>query len=149
MRESRIVKKFIAILLIVAIMLPYSSEVLAVALTQNDTTVMLETSIEHEGGDEASGQLPEEYEADYDYHPYSYQIANSGSEGRTTVFKIIKEGDYSFEDALFCLNAEKSFPSAGAKEYKNIGDLKAETTTAASSLINSIGAQNYKSFFLI
>ena len=145
MRESRIVKKFIAILLIVAIMLPYSSEVLAVALTQNDTTVMLETSIEHEGGDEASGQLPEEYEADYDYHPYSYQIANSGSEGRTTVFKIIKEGDYSFEDALFCLNAEKSFPSAGAKEYKNIGDLKAETTTAASSLINSIGAQNYKS----
>lgn len=144
MRESKVVKKILAMLLIVAIILPYSSEVLAVALTHKDTTAMLETSIEHEGGED-SGLLPEEYMDKYDYSPYSYQIANSGSEGRTTVFKIIKEGDVSFEDALYCLNAEKSFPSAGAKEYKNIGDLKNETETATAGLINSIGAKNYKS----
>ena len=141
MRESKVVKKILAMLLIVAIILPYSSEVLAVALTHKDTTAMLETSIEHEGGED-SGLLPEEYMDKYDYSPYSYQIANSGSEGRTTVFKIIKEGDVSFEDALYCLNAEKSFPSAGAKEYKNIGDLKNETETATAGLINSIGAKN-------
>ena len=145
LKERRIVKKVLIMLLIVAMLLPYSSEVLAIALQQTDTTVMLETSIEHEGGDEASNSIPDEYIDNYDYHQYSYQIANSGSSGRTTVFKIRKEGDNDFEDALVCLNAEKAFPSAGAKEYKNIGDLKDEMGTAASSLINSIGVQNYQS----
>ena len=130
LRERRIVKKILAMLLIMAMVLPYSAEVIAVALTQTDTTVMLETSIAHEGS-------------------YAYQIANSASdsdtEGRTTVFKIRKEGDNDFEDALYCLNAEKAFPSEGAQEYKNIGDLKDEMTTAGSSLINSIGTKNYQS----
>lgn len=148
MRESKIVKKILAMLLIVAIILPYSTEILAVQLTHQDTTAMLETSIVHEGGED-SGLIPEEHIANYDQAPYAYQIANSGAAGRTTVFKIIKEGDVDFEDALYCLNAEKSFPSAGAKEYKNIGDLKKETETATAGLINSIGAKNYKALVWI
>lgn len=125
LKERIIVRKILAMFLIVAMLLPYSSEVLAVALAQTDTNVMLETSIVHEGA-------------------YAYQIANSGSEGRTTVFKIRKEEDNAFEDALFCLNAEKAFPSEGAQEYKNLGDLKNEIETAGSSLIHSIGAKNYQ-----
>jgi len=144
MRETRIGKKIVAILLIIAIILPYSSEVLAVQLTHEDETVMLETSAAHEGGED-SGLIPEEYYADYDQSPYIYQVANSADSGKTTVFKIRKEGDNDFEDALYCINAEKSFPSAGAKEYKNMGDLKDPTSTGGASVKNSIGDKNYKS----
>lgn len=189
MRVSKIGKKLLVMLLIIAIILPCSAEVLATAeeafdfeepimvtqdveedvvpeevepeevnaeleveeeaeevltgrLTHEMQSAKIETSIEHEGGDESSGTIDSD---NYDDKPYQYQVANSGSTGRTTVFKLMQEGDYDFEDALYCLNAEKSFPSAGAKEYKNMGDLKQETATAGSSIINSIGARNYKS----
>ena len=143
LKKNGIVKKILAMLMIVSILMPYSSEVFAVALKQTDTSIKLETSIEHEGGDDESGFVPESLSSNYDSHPYTYKIANSGSEGKTTVFKIIKEGDTNFEDAIYCLNAEKAFPSEKSETYRNIGDLKDSTSVAGTSIVNSIGASNY------
>lgn len=198
MRASKIGTKLLVILLIVAMILPMSAEVLATAteewgfdeeqivvtedvgtvdeeveaeeteieeqevvepeaeieaegeaeealtgkLTHEMQSAKIETAMEREGGDESSGTIKSDK---YDTTPYAYQVANSGGTGRKTVFKLIQENDYSYEDAMYCVNAEKSFPSAQAYDYKNMGDIKTETTTAAASLINSIGAKNYKS----
>ena len=145
LKKNEIVKKVLAILMIVSILMPYTSEVFAVALKQIDESVKLETSIMHEGGDDESGFVSSNLTNNYDSHPYIYKIANSGSEGKTTVFKIIKEGDTNFEDAIYCLNAEKSFPSESSEIYRNIGDLKDSTSVAGTSIVNSIGADNYRS----
>ena len=122
--------------------LEFEEEALTGKLTHEMQSAKIETAMEREGGDESSGTIDSDK---YDDSPYAYQVANSGGSGRKTVFKLIEENDYSYENALYCVNAEKSFPSANAYDYKNMGDIKTETTTAAASLINSIGAKNYKS----
>ncbi|MBR3697728.1 MAG: thioester domain-containing protein [Clostridia bacterium] len=143
LKEKKILKKVIAMLLIITILLPYSTNVFAVALTHSDTEVKLET-INHEGGDDESEFVTDLID-NYDTNPYTYKVSNSEESGKTTVFKIRKEGDNDFEDALYCLNAEKAFPSNEAKNYTNVGNLKNSTSVATRSLINNIGNNNYKS----
>ena len=144
LKEKRIVKKVLAMLMIVSILLPYTSEVFAAALAHTDTSVNLETLTNHEGGDDESEFVPKNLYGNYDTNPYTYKVANSGDGGKTTVFKIRKEGDNSFEDALYCLNAQKSFPSATSKSYSNKGDLTDTSISEVSAFKSNIGENNYK-----
>ena len=89
LKEKRIVKKILALLMVVAIILPYTSPVFAVALKHTDETVNLETIGNHEGGDEASGIIDDtDYTGNYDSNQYTYKVSNSNDNGKTTVFKI-------------------------------------------------------------
>ena len=145
LKEKRIVKKILAVLMIVTMLLPYTSEVLAAALSHTDTTVNLETLTNHQGGeDDYLDFVSTDLLDNYDYSAYTYKIANSGDNGKTTVFKIRKEGDNAFEDALYCLNAEKSFPSATSKTYSNKGDLTDTSKSEVSAFKSNIGESNYK-----
>ena len=147
-KEKRIGKRILAILMMVTILLPYSSEVLAVALTQRATTANLETTTQHQSGeDDYLDFVPDDLISNYDYAPYSYQLANSGASGRTQIFKLRVKNDNSFENELYCVNAEKAFPSDGSATYTytNVGDIKNSTSTAGASLVSTIGANNYAS----
>ncbi len=137
MSKKRMLKMTIAFMCILSIMMPYTTPVLAKALTHEDVVANFETTRIHEGGDEATGTLPAEYKEFYDYNPYAYKIGN------TTIFKIITAGDTSFENALYCLNGDKSFPGTEALSYKKIADLKDETDLNVKAL--GLSASNYKS----
>ena len=136
MSKRRIMKMTIAFLCILSIMMPYMTPVFAKALTHEDAVINLETTIIHEGGDEATGNLPEEYSGFYDVNPYGYKI------GDTRIFKIIVSGDVDFENALYCLNGDKSFPGTDSLEYKNVADLKNDMDPNVKKL--GLSAANYK-----
>ena len=68
-----------------------TEEALTGKLTHEMQSAKIETSFEHEGGDESSGTVKSDK---YDTTPYAYDVANSGSTGRKTVFKLIQENDY-------------------------------------------------------
>lgn len=144
LREKRLVKKILAMLLIVAILLPYSSEVLAVALTHEATTANFQTTTNHEGGEDESEFVTTNID-NYDVVPYSYRISNSG--GSTQVFKLRVKSDNNFENELYCVNASKAFPSDDSVDYAytNVGNMKLSTSDAGRSLVNTIGANNYAS----
>lgn len=150
LREKRLVKKILAMLLIVAILMPYSSEVLAVALTQDATTANFQSIPNHEGGEDESEFVTTNID-NYDVTPYSYRVLNSG--GSTQVFKLRVHGDNDYENELFCVNASKSFPSYEEDgdgneilySYTNVGDLKSTSSDAGRSLVNTIGSSNYAS----
>ena len=132
MLRKRSLKVVIAFLCIVTLLMPYTSNVLG-ALSQEDTSAVLTVLTLHEGGEESSGTLTGEYLKHYDSTPYKYSIAE------TTVFKIIEDGDVSYADALYCLNAEKSFPGILNNEqvgieYKNVADLSEDTDANVVSL---------------
>ena len=140
MLRKRTLKTVIAFLCIIVILMPYTSNVLG-ALTQEDTSAKLTVLLAHEGGEESSGTLGRDYVAHYDETPYKYTIAD------TTVFKIVEEGDSSYSDALYCLDAEKSFPGILNNEqigidYKNIADLKDDTDANVVSL--GLSNENYQ-----
>ena len=137
MSKKRIMKMTIAFMCILSIMMPYMTPVLAKALTHEDTVANLETTRIHEGGEEATGTLPADYQGFYDYNSYEYKIGN------TTIFKIITAGDTSYENALYCLNGDKSFPGTEALSYKKMADLKDETDLNVKAL--GLSAANYKS----
>ena len=132
MLRKRSLKVVIAFLCIVTLLMPYTSNVLG-ALSQEDTSAKLTVLTLHEGGEESSGTLTGEYLSYYDETPYKYSIAD------TTVFKIVEDGDASYADALYCLNAEKSFPGIYNNEqvgidYKNVADLTDDTDANVVSL---------------
>ena len=135
MLRKRVSKTVIAFLCIVTMLMPYTSNVLG-ALTHEDTATKLTVVSLHEGGEESSGTLPREYVSYYDETPYKYSIAD------TTVFKIVEylEGEtVTYDDALYCLDAEKSFPGIYNNEqvgidYKNVADLKDDTDANVVSL---------------
>ena len=130
------VKKLLAALCIVTIILPYTSEVLAASLTHETEKALIETSRLHEGGEESSGTLSGDYASEYDTNPYTYRIKD------TIIFKLMQSGDVNFEDAMYCLNAEKSFPGQESLEYENKGDFKDATNSSVQAL--GLSTEDYK-----
>ena len=138
-------KKNLKITLILAciltLLLPYATTALAVALTHEVKTAELEVIRVHKGGEEASGTLSEVQESLYDTTPYGYRV------GDTRVFKIITKGDTKYENAFYCLNAEKSFPGVSngtynVEAFENVGDLKNSTNVNVKALHLSVPYNN-------
>ncbi len=130
MLRKRIPKIVIAFTCIVAILMQYTGTLLA-AMSYNDKTAKLAVSILHEGGEESSGTLSSEQQAIYDENSYVYFV------GDTKVYKISNE-DEPFEDALYCLDASKSFPvkttTSSSVLYTNVGELSSDTKYNTNSL---------------
>jgi len=121
---------------IVALLVPYSVPVFA-ALRHTDSTANLETLRMHQGGEESSGTLTGDYALVYDEAPHAYRV------GITNVLKLIVSGDANYENELYCLNGEKSFPGTTSLVYNNVANLKDELNLNVRSL--GLSAGNYKS----
>ena len=133
MFKKRLVKIAFVLACIISLIMPYTSTVLAAALTQEDTTAELQVLVVHKGGEESSGTLTEQQLEHYDTAPYGYTI------GETRVYKIIAKADYEYENMFYCLNANKSFPGVTAEglntlEYTNVADLKDSTDSNVKGL---------------
>ena len=55
------IKKLLAVLCIMVLIIPYTSEVLAASLTHETEKALIETSRLHEGVEESSGTLSSDY----------------------------------------------------------------------------------------
>ena len=131
-------KKIIAILCVLTILLPYMSEVLAVAkLTHQSENAYLYAKPERFGGNESSGTLPSNLVANYDTAAYKYSLSG------TTVFKVVQAGDTDGVDALYCIDGDKSFPVVdGGLLYTNEGDFKNQSNAKVTAL--GLSEDNYK-----
>ena len=135
--SRKVLTKVIAILLMIAFLLPYASPVMAVAkLTQQATSAKLYASPIHAGGVESTGEAPE----GYDSSSYQYRV------GGTTVFKIGQAVDDSslddvYPDSLYCLDGNKSFPDVNGITYYNRGQLTDKTNSYVRNL--ALSDDNY------
>lgn len=110
-------KKFGKIVLvwlcIITLLMPFGTEVLAVALTGNETsTVVLESIPYREGGPESTGITSEHY----DKSSYSYKVANHN------VLKVIQADDTTYSDTFYCVNGELSLSVTSQYDYKKAAD---------------------------
>lgn len=133
MLKKRVVKIAFVLACIMTLIMPYTSTVLAAALTSEDNTAELQVLVMHEGGEEASGTLIDEQKQYYDESPYGYTI------GETRIYKIIAKADYEYQNMFYCLNANKSFPGVtstgyNSLEYTNVADLKDSTDSNVKAL---------------
>ena len=130
MLKKKILKIVFILACIITLLMPYTSVVLAAALTQETQTAELDVIRVHEGGEESSGLLTEAQAPYYDETPYSYKV------GDTRVFKIITKGDVEYQNTFYCLNAKKSFPGVlnETQIYENVADLKDSTDANVKSL---------------
>ena len=133
MFKKRISKITFVLACIIALLMPYTTPVLAAALKHTDTTADLQVLLMHKGGDESSGTLTEAQRALYDITPYEYKV------GDTKIFKIITKGDTDYENVFYCLNAKKTFPGVTATgfnslTYTNVADLKDSADSNVKSL---------------
>ena len=133
MLKKRIVKIAFVLACIITMIMPYTSTVLAAALTHETTTAELQVLLTHEGGEEASGTLTDGQKEYYDISPYGYTV------GETKVYKIIEKGDYDYQNMFYCLNALKSFPGVTAQGlnslvYTNVADLEDATDANVKGL---------------
>ena len=148
MLKKRISKIILVLACVMVLTAPYTT--VFAKLTQEDTTAELQSLIIHEGGEEASGTLTEEQRTVYDEKQYGYTV------GTTPVLKIVEKND-PYSDALYCLNAKKSFPGVASPgqnslEYKNVADFKDSTNSEVKSLHlstpysddNALWTSNYK-----
>lgn len=131
MLKKRIVKMAFVLACVITLIAPYTT--VFAKLSPTDTTARLQSPFMHEGGEEASGTLTEEQKEFYDEEPHGYTI------GDMVICKIIEEGDSSYSDAFYCLNATKSFPGVTSTgetslEYKNVADFKDSTNPEVKSL---------------
>ena len=139
MLKKRISKIVFALACIITIVMPYGMPVFG-AISHEDTSVNLTVVRPREGGEESSGTLDEAYVDAYDDNSYQYAIAD------TTVFKIVEEGDMDYSNAIYCLDAEKSFPGIVSDEqqyiqFTNAGDLKDNTNSSVVAL--ELSKENY------
>ena len=133
MLKKRIGKIAFVLACIITMIMPYTSTVLAAALTQEDTTAELQVLIMHEGEEESSGTLNDAQKEYYDIAPYGYTV------GETKVYKIITKGDNEYQNMFYCLDAVKSFPGVTAQgynslEYTKVADLKDATDSNVKAL---------------
>lgn len=133
MLKKKVGKIAFVLACIVTMIMPYTSTVLAAALTHEDTTAELQVLITHEGGEESSGTLTDAQKEYYDISPYGYTV------GETKVFKIISKADYEYQNMFYCLDALKSFPGVTAEgynslEYTNVGELDDATNSNVKAL---------------
>lgn len=133
MLKKRIAKIAFVLACVMTMIMPYTSTVLAAALTKDDTKADLQVLIMHQGGEESSGTLTEQQKEYYDEAPYGYTI------GDTRVYKIIAKDDVEYTNIFYCLNANKSFPGVTNEgytslEYTNVADFKDATDSNVKAL---------------
>lgn len=104
MLKKKVLKIAFVMACILTILMPYTSTVLAAALTSDDVTAELQILTYRQGGEEASGTLTEEQRELYDTTPYAYKV------GERNVFKIITKGDTQYSNMFYCLDRTKTFP---------------------------------------
>ena len=113
-KKSR--KVLLVWLCIITLLMPFAQEVLAAALTGNESstaTVVLETVAYRQGGPESTGT----HFSHYDESSYSYKV------GDVSVLKIRQSSDTTFADTFYCVNAERSFSVFGdGYNYKKAAD---------------------------
>lgn len=113
MTGKRLGKVLLVWLCIITLLTPFCSEVLAAALTGNETsTVVLESIPYREGGDESTGVNS----THYDKSKYSYKVAD------TNVLKITQANDATFADTFYCVNAERSLSVTSSYNYSKAAD---------------------------
>ena len=133
MLKKKFLKIAFVMVCIITLIMPYTTTVLAAALTSNDVTADLQILTYRQGGDEASGTLTDTQKQIYDTTPYGYKVGN------TRVFKIITKGDKEYSNMFYCLNAKKTFPGQSNPgqdflTYTNVADFKDSTDSNVKSL---------------
>ena len=137
---KKVLTKITVVLLVMAIILPYTSPVLAVAkLSQHATSAELYASPFHAGGVESTKEAPD----GYDMSSYKYKVSG------TTVFKIGQlagdDLDNVYPDSIYCLNGNKSFPDVNGITYYNRGRL----TDKTNSYVNGLGLSDDNYYSLL
>ena len=116
-QKTKLLKCFISVFCIMALILPFMSNVILAVVTQEDETVTLQTSKKHEGGEEQTQTVLDQYETIYDQTQYAYRIKD------INILKMHDSTDTSFSDAFYCLDATKYFPGEMTIDYTNRGSL--------------------------
>ncbi len=136
MTGKRVGKVLLVWLCIITLIMPFASNVLAVAkLTNDDNVSRLATIPLREGGEESTGINSSLYGHEYDKTQYDYSV-----EG-VNVLKIVQENDGDYQDTFYCLNAEKSFSvqNSGYDYVKVADDLADLTDEDVENWATSIG----------
>lgn len=139
MTRKKLCKVLLVWLCIAALVLPFGSEVLAAALTGNETgTVKLESIPRREGGPESTGLT----DPGYDETGYAYAVKG------VNVLKIIQKDDTSYADTFYCVNAELSLSMTSSYDYEKVSDdFKVLSDTEVKAWADSVGISedNYNS----
>ena len=113
MTGKKLGKVLLVWLFIITLLMPFGSDVLAAALSNNDTTAVLESIPRREGGAESTGITSSKY----DTNQYSYKV------GDVNVLKVVQSGDTNYSDTFYCLNAEKSLSiQSNGYDYRKAAD---------------------------
>lgn len=112
MTGKRISKILFVWICIITLVMPFTSEVLAAALTKDSVTAVIESVPWREGGPESTGLISNKY----DENSYSYKVSG------VNVLKAIQKGDTSYSDSFYCLNAERSLSITKMYNYTKVAD---------------------------
>ena len=112
MTGKKISKILFVWICIISLVMPFTSEVLAAALTKDSTTAVIESVPWREGGPESTGLVSDKY----DENSYSYKVSG------VNVLKAIQKGDTEYSDAFYCLNAERSLSITKMYNYIKVAD---------------------------
>ena len=112
MTGKRISKILFVWMCIITLVMPFTSEVLAAALTKEATTAIIESVPWREGGPESTGLVSNIY----DENSYSYKVSG------VNVLKIIQKDDKNYSDSFYCLNAERSLSITKMYNYNKVAD---------------------------
>ena len=142
MTRKRLGKVFLVWLCIITLVMPFTSEVFAAALTKDDVTAVLESVPLREGGEESTDVDSE----DYDQTQYKYAVSG------VDVLKVTKEDDSNFEDTFYCVDASRSLTIKDTHNYKRATDnfqnySDSEVQKWASSV--GITEENYKALMYL
>ena len=105
--EKRMLKKFIATLCIMVLVLPFISEI-ALAVEEKETKNFGIVTTNENG--------------------VGYKVVITDKNGNSSYRQVYKtfvvdaNGSRDFNNGIFCLNAEKNFPAEGTTKYENSGD---------------------------
>ena len=112
MTGKKISKSLFVWLCIITLVMPFTAEVLAAALTEESTEVVIESVLWRQGGPESTG-----LESDvYDENSYSYEVNGKN------VLKVIQAGDTKYLDTFYCINAERSLSITKMYNYTKVAD---------------------------
>ena len=132
------ISKFLFVwLCIITLIMPFTVEVLAAALTENSTEVVIESVLWRQGGPESTGLKS----SNYDENSYSYEVSGKN------VLKVIQSGDTKYLDTFYCVNAERSLSITKMYNYTKVADDFTKYSDAAVSEWREevgISEENYK-----
>lgn len=137
MTGKKISKILFVWICIITLVMPFTSEVLAAALTKDSTTAIIESVPWREGGTESTGLVSNKY----DENSYAYKVSG------VNVLKAIQKGDTTYSDTFYCLNAERSLSITKMYNYNKVAnDFKNYSDEEVTKWVNEVGIseENYK-----